>query len=268
MNEVDRGWIYAVLAIVKFVIGVASFLSTWMIYGFPIHLSVLIGFSVVLVLFIIADAISRFTLHGRYLAPLRKRLLYWLSCVVITRWDTTVEISEDGDAVVSHEFWGRVNFGYNRWITLAIWAGKKQPKGKNFELEVFDVKRQVYQTPKLVLDEDKYKRFRIRFGQTLKSGDKLQFKVKFTLLKTFYFGKEDYYSHDAVHHEKDVNLKIVFPETTKVEYAGGQIMTEHGDEWKEHEKPIISDPQTIEWRIKRALHGNSHKLYWKAEKKT
>jgi hypothetical protein len=269
MNEVShRKWIYKLIAVVNFVLGFSSFLATRFILSLSIEISIAIAVSVVILLFGIAEILSNFTLHSRYLAPLRKRFLYWLSCVIIERWNLNLEIDEDGNAVVNNEIFGKVNFGNANWITLGIWAGEKQPKGKDFKIYVYDVKRQIQRDADYIIDEDTYKRFKIRFGQTLKRNDDFHLRVRYELKKTFLFDVDDYFKWDAVHHEKEVNIKVSFPETIKIEYVGGEIITENGDVWEEIEKPEMFDPQTITWQIKRALDGNSHKVYWKAKKRT
>lgn len=267
MNDVSRTWFYKLIAVVNFVLGLGSFLAARIFLNWPIEFSIAIGVSVVLILFGGAEILSNFTLHSKYLAPLRKWLLYKLSCVVIQRWDVNVEIDQDGNAVVNYEILGKVNFGNANWITLGIWAGEKQPKGKDFKMYVYDVRRQTQRDADYVIDEDTYKRFKIRFGQTLRRKDSFHLRVKFDLKRTFLFDVEDYYRWDAVHHEEEVNIKVSFPESIRIEYVGGEIVTENGDVWEEQEKPKMFDPQTITWKIERALHGNAHKVYWKAKKR-
>jgi hypothetical protein len=248
-----REWLYNALTICEFVIGLGSFLSTWIIYGLPIMESISIAIGIVVLFFIVIEIASNFTLHSRYLAPMRKRLLYWLSCVIIDKWSVTLEINDEGSAFVTNEFFGKVNFGYAQWLTLGIWTGQEQAKDKDFKVSIFDVTRQDYQDPEFLFNESRLKRVRIRFGNILKRGERFHFRVQYKLEKTFYFDKEDFYDFESVHHEKEIKRE--------------EIITEHGDVWEEHEKAKIVDPQTIEWHIQKALYGNHHKLYWKITKK-
>jgi len=261
-----RRQIYKALATANFVIGIVFFLLTWIIIGAPLETSILTGILGMALFFSLSEIASRFTFHSIYLTPLRKRLLYMLSSIVIERWSVTLEITEDGSAVVTNEFWGRVNYGYGQWMTLGIWTGRKQPRGKRFKIRAFDVIRGVAQAPEFVLDESKYKRFRIRFGRTLSRGDKFHFKVQYPLLKTFFFDKEDYYAFDATHHAKEININVVFPRSIHVQYGGGEITSEHGELRPQFGEVEIANPQTIQWRIHGALHGDRHRLYWKAKK--
>jgi hypothetical protein len=257
-----------ILAVVEFVIAVSTFFSTWILYNFPVAVSFLLGVAVLFSLFVITDAASRFTLHSRFLAPFRKRLLYWLSGVSIVVWHVILEISEEGSAIVTDEFSGQVNFGNAQWLILSVWTGKEQPKDKPFGVSIYDFKRQREQQPEIIFDESRYKKIKIRFANPLKRGDKFHYRVRYKLENTFYFDQEDYYDFESVHHEKEIHMKVIFPESTKIEYTRGEIATEHGDVWEEHERPqVTADPHEIEWKIRYALHGNHHKLCWKVCKK-
>jgi hypothetical protein len=264
----QREWVYKALAIIEFATGFGTFLSTWLVYGFPILESIAIGMGIVVLIFVAIEIASNFTLHSKFLAPLRKRLLYALSCVVIDKWSVILDISDEGNALTTNEFFGKVNFGCAQWLVFGIWAGQDQAKKKDFEVRIFDVLRQNYQNPEFLFNESRMKTMKIRFSSILKRGERFHFRIKYELKKTFYFDKEDYYDFQSVHHEKELKMKVVFPENVKIEYVREEVITEHGDVWEEHEKAKITDPQTIEWHVQEALFGNHHTLYWKATKKS
>jgi len=269
MGEARRGiHLLEVIAIVEFIVAISTFLSTWILYGYPIEVSFLVGVAVLVSLFLVTDVATRSALHSRLLSPFRKRFLFWLSGVCITIWHVILEIGEDGSAIVTNEFSGQVNFGSAQWLTLSVWTGKDQTKEKPFEVSIYDFKRQAEQEPEIIFNESRYKKIRVRFANALKRGDRFHIRVRYKLENTFYFDQEDYYDFQTVHHEKEVHMKAIFPENTQVQYTKGEIVTEHGDVWEEHGQPQVTlDPHTIEWRIHLALHGNHHKLCWKVNKK-
>lgn len=197
------------------------------------------------------------------LGPLRRYILYLLSSVTIKDWEVTINIEDGGDGEVIYDFSGKVRFGLNKWVHIGIRSDEPQPCGSEFPTEVTNMLNNRRTDPIFVIDEPTYKRLRIAFGQTLVTGNRFHFRVRFRLLGTFYLGQTDYYTQQAIHHQRKIVINVNFPPTVSVQEVDQRILTEHGDDTWVDKPAEILDPQRVRWEIGKVGFGNSHTLEWR-----
>lgn len=223
--------------------------------GFIIGLVIYVG----LLLFVYTSRAIK--LHGRILSPIRRWFQFLLSSIVIEEWNATINLDEDGTAHTIHDFKGKINFGHNKCISIGILADNPQSEAGSFWIKVVNVDTGKEVKPQVFIDSPKFKRFRISFDRALKRDDKFHYKVEYKLHQSYFFGQEDHYSQDATHFEKQINVRVNFPQTVYVSSVGSEILTAHGDNWGAHKRPKFGD-NWIEWVIEKAVMSNKHRLTW------
>jgi hypothetical protein len=251
-----------VTSAVSFIITIAVFLCVYLLKGLPLEYGIIVGVAVYVLVFIFGLADVKWQLHRIALGPLRKWLRFMLATIVIERWEVRIHIDSEGNAHLEHEFWGRVNFGFNKWITFGFLADSEQPPASEFPIAVTNVDCNREVTPEFIVDCPKYKRIKIPFEDELERGDKFHIKMEYDLSKTFFFGKKDYYTHHTFHNEKMIDVEVNFPDEVVVNNTWGRITTEHGDERGKHKAPEKKTSQFIKWVVSEAMHGDAHELFW------
>lgn len=197
--------------------------------------------------------------HSVILSPIRRDLQFVLSSIVIDKWIADIVLYKNGDARISHEFSGSVNFGRNRWIRIGITSEAEQKE--SLDIKVINVDTGKLVKPQYLLDFPTYKRLNISFDRVLERGDRFHYKVEYLLEKCFFFDKEDYYMQSTTHYERRLIINVRFPPEVAVERAWSEILTDQGDSWERHTQPLFQ-PNSIEWTVEKASLGNRHFLRW------
>jgi hypothetical protein len=239
-------------------ISVFSFLVA---LGAGLALAISIAIGVILGLFILASLYItfHFGLHSKILERIRRQILYALTSVVIDYWKVNIKIDEMGNAKVAYNIDGKINFGFNRWLPVRVEAGSDQDSLNfkainNFTSQELKVEQKM-STPK-------YRIFQINFDHVLKRNDRFSICVEYDVKNTFFFDREDFYSHRANHYEKRIGIAIEFPKTIELLRVWQTVETEHGDVWQDIEPAQLPTPQKALWNIGKAYYGNNHTLYW------
>lgn len=264
-GSIERSALY--LGIVDSLLGIAIFFHAFYLAGMGLELSILTA-ALVFAVIIVAVAIDwKTSFHSKILGPARKRALFALASLVVDEWnlDTNIDSGGNGDGV--HEVVGHVNFGKNRWLTLGIETDTEQlsVEAGQFPIKVTDLVKNEPLSYKVLLDEPRYKRVNIFFGQVLKRGDKFRIKIEYRVIGTYFFNKPDKHVHRAYHWEKKVNFSVTFKGNIRVEWARGLILTENGDVWREHPEAQRHNDHFVTWSVDKAGPGNSHILEWMAK---
>lgn len=258
-SALERRFILS-LSIVSFILSIASLTFVHFRLRMPVEtalvVAVLVYFAVHSV--VVLDAIL--DLHGRILAPIRKFALGILHGVVLDTWNVNVQIEKSGDATISHDVKGKVNFGSVRWIPMGIISYETDQS--NLRVQAVDLTANLLLKTEFIMDYPKYKRVRIRFDRRLHRGDKFHIRVKYKLYRTFFFGQTDFYTHEAKHNTKRLNIRVAFPHGVKVGEIWGEIQTQYGDVLGKRETVRRVSTQLIAWDIQRVAAGNNYKLLW------
>lgn len=225
-------------------------------FGFPVEAGIVVAILVAGILYVAVLIDEKYQFHRAIFWPIRRTLLYWLGSLVIDLWKVYVDIDSNGDARVIHDFSGKVNFGFNRWITLGFRADSDQPTCPDFPIRITNKLNDEEVKADFIIDAPRYKRLRVNFQHELRRGDKFHYEVVFGLSRTFFFGKKDYYAFQAYHHEKRIMIDVRFPDDVVVSGVCGEITTEHGDTWKKHKQPErISVKHIVCGRLKEQYMG-------------
>jgi len=247
---------------ISFVITLAVFICVYLIKGMPLEVG--IGIAIVVysavVSFILIDV--RYQWHRAVLGPLRKYLRYMLASIVIEKWSEHIEIDHDGNGDIVHEIHGKANFGFNKWIMFGIVSDTDQPDKEAFPINITNLDDDSTVVPTFLFDYPRYKRVRIPFGYELDRGKKFNFRIEYSLAKTFRLGTTDYHSHHAFHYEKDIDMSVSFPKNCRVVDVTGDITSEHGDVRGKRNSPEKKTDNFVTWQVRRAMHGDDHKLSW------
>jgi hypothetical protein len=196
---------------------------------------------------------------------LRVFLLSSLSSITILKWNISIEVDEEGNALVTNEYEGKVNFGSPRWMTIGIWAGSPQSGAERFSPQVQDIDTQTTPIFEFIAVPG-YKKIRIRFDRELKRGDRFHHRVQHRLQKAFYFDRMDYYSFQASENTREISIAVAVPPTAKIKGVYGEVQTQYGESIGESGMSYIASPQLVSWKFKRALSGNLYILRWLAER--
>jgi len=229
--------------------------------------NLIIGLVVFACSFTLLHIIARLSYHSIIIGPIRRRLQFALSSIVIDEWKVSLDIRGDGSATVIHDFTGRINFGKNRWIVIGIHCDSEQGKGSDLGMEVTNIDTNRAVIPEFLLDFPTYKRVKIYFDSVLERGDEFHYKVKYNLTATFFFDREDYYMQSATHYEKKISIYAKFPPNVSVERAWSAIITDQGDSWGRHKQPVFGS-DFVSWTIDTASARNKHYIRWITRTKT
>lgn len=251
-----------ITSVVSFVVALGVFVSVHLKLGIPIELGVFIGGIVwaVICLVVIIDVKKQF--HRVLLGPIRKYLSFRLSSIVIEKRNIDIRIDGEGNGHAVHEFWGKVNFGFNKWIDFGFTSDTDQSDAENFPVTVTDMETHNSLPSEFIVDCPKYKRLRIYFGRELKTGDKLHIKAEFDWKETFFLGQKDFYEHRTFHNEKRVDVSVHFPKGVGVSKFETEITTQYGDIRGKHDVAEKKSPRLLRWSLENAMHGDANRLIW------
>jgi uncharacterized membrane protein YgcG len=261
MTEITRK-VTAYSSAISFIITVAVFFSVHLFAGVPLEIGLVIGVCCYVVLFSFSLIDVKYQWHRAVFGPIRKHLQFFLATIIVKEWNVKIDIDPAGGAAITHEISGKVNFGYNKWITFGFMADSPQLMDPNFPISAKCTRTGNPLRTEFMIDCPKYKRVKVNFESELERGEEFQIKVEYSLSNTFFFDREDFYVHHAFHNEKVINIEVSFPETVRIEDVRGDIVTEHGDSRGKQNKPLKKTDQFVTWRIDKGIHGDAHKVIW------
>jgi hypothetical protein len=247
---------------ISFVISVAVFISAHVFAGLSIEIGIAIGVASYIVITAISLVDVKYQWHRAIFGPIRKHLQYLLATIVVKEWNVRIKIDPERSANITHEIYGKVNFGYNKWITFGFMADSEQPDRLNFPISAKCTKTDNPLLVDFVIDSPKYKRVRINFENELERGEEFRIKVDYTLANTFFFDRDDYYTHHAFHNEEIINIEISFPDVVRIGNVKGEVTTEYGEIKGKHDKPLKKTDHFITWKILKGMHGDAFKVSW------
>ncbi|MBI4214807.1 hypothetical protein HY546_02325 [archaeon] len=188
--------------------------------------------------------------------------------VAVDKWNEKVSIDPDGNAHVTTEVMGHVNFGilHEKEIETVSTHATTLKKMK-FHAQNLDTMDEI--EPKLILDADRYKRIGLELG-TLERRDKFHIKYEYTLQNNYAWVGKACYLYRAFHNERKISIVLEFPTNVSVtkssvngeeKTCGGVIKQMLGDC---KPKPIGDKNTTIVVKIKNVKKGSTYRISWNA----
>lgn len=212
------------------------------------------------ILVILAFANSRYGVKGLFLKAVRRRMMLSLASVVIEEWTTNVKIDENGGARVTNHIEGKVNFGINSYIPTRLKCADTSAGPIDVKAIDEETGRDLFLEP--ILTTPNFTEFKIHFPEQKTRGDTFEILLEYGVRETFFFDKQDHYSHKASHFERKISIIIEFPPNVIVTEVNRTVETQHGDIWGDAETPVLENGQRLSWTITGAYLGNLYKMIW------